>query len=625
MHQMTRRVKTFATTAAIALGLCALPAVAQAEEIKFAVGEDYPASTVTYLGTASPGDFADLYRDGRADGNLDMVLSNTGGGPVILYGVGGGKFTPERTVVNNSDTDASAVKVADFNADGVPDIVSGGYTTPRLTVVLGRRDGSFGVSGQYAFQGVWPAQIEVADLNGDGKLDVAASAYQGGTITILLGKGDGTFEPAAPVPGTQVALALLVTDLDGDKIPDIAVTESSQSLGLLGSMSGRAIHGAVKILRGNGDGTFKETAVYPVGTLSEIVRYGDIDEDGRGDLIIFNALIANDASILFGRDGGTFAPEQRLRLSGSSTNDVQDIRAGDSSEGLQLRDFNADGHLDMAVTQIISSRLVLFEGDGKGRFSPGISLNTPGFPEDLLAGDVDNDGCLDLAVPGNLIPTDGTSDVTVPRVTVYRNITKACRKGAAATAVAVPPALRCTKRRLVLTDVGIQGRRVRLRGVADTKLTGKTVVIRSAGRTVARARVTAGGTFATTAALPAARGRDATRYQAGVGSARSLALKLVRRVTVRTARSSGGNVTIAGRVSAPLAAPRAALTLSRRVDCRFQVVRRFKARPDGTFSVTVPLSKGADAAYRVGTRVRRSVRNPETFPTSSLPVYFAKT
>jgi hypothetical protein len=402
-----------------------------AGDIKFSVAQDYPASTVTYNGTASPGAIAHLWRDGIADENADLVLANIGGGPVVLYGVGGGRFDPQRNVLDNSDTDASAVQVADFNADGIPDIVSGGYTTLKITVMLGRPDGSFDVSGQYPLPGlgVWPSQFGIADFNRDGHLDVAVSTYGGGKISILLGNGDGTFTQAVPVPATNVALALLVADFDGDAIPDMAVTESIPTLGtpaVLGNVSGRLLHGFVEILLGNGDATFRSAGSYPVGTLSELIRYGDIDEDGHGDLFVFNAIISNDASILYGLDRGQFAPEQQMRLSGPSSVQILDERATDSSEGLQLVDFNGDGHLDMAVTQIISSRLVMFEGDGHGHFSPDGSYDIAGFPEDLMAGDLNGDGCPDLAAPGNLVPI-GPADVGIARVSVLLNLSDGCR------------------------------------------------------------------------------------------------------------------------------------------------------------------------------------------------------
>ena len=402
---------------------------AQGGEIRFSVAQDYPSSTITYNGTASPGAIAHLYRDGQTDEYADLVIANIVGGPVVLYGIGGGRFDPQRNILNHSDTDASAVQVADFNADGIPDIVSGGYTTLRITVMLGRRDGSFSVSGQYPLRGLWVSQFGIADFNRDGHLDIAVSAYAGGRITILLGNGDGTFDEAPPVRATTVALAMLVADFDGDAIPDMAVTETVPKLGLPllpGAPPGSLLHGSVQILLGNGDGSFRAAESYPVGLLSELVRYGDINEDGKGDLVIVNALLTNDASILYGLGGGRFAPEQRMLVGGPEAIAVLGVHAADGSEGLQLLDFNGDGHLDMAVTQMISSRLVIFQGDGRGHFAPVGSYAVAGFPEDLMAGDLDGDGCQDLAVPGN-VPPVGPSDVGVARVSVLLNLSAGCR------------------------------------------------------------------------------------------------------------------------------------------------------------------------------------------------------
>jgi len=386
-------------------------------DIRFSAAQDYPSATFTYLGSASPGSVAYLYRNGHADEHADLVLANLGGGPVLQYGVGGGKFSSQRQVIDNSDTDASALQVGDFNSDGIPDIVSGGYTTKRLTVMLGRLDGSFKVSGQYPLQGVWPSQFQVADLNRDGHLDIATAAYAGGHITILLGNGDGTFRWAPSVPAPRLALALLVADFDGDAILDLAVTESIPVFGRLG--------GTLEVLLGKGDGTFRHVGTHPVGLLSEMIRYGDLNEDGKGDLVILNALVTNDASILYGLGGGRFAPEQRMPVGGPDALEIKRAGGVDGAEGLQLIDFNGDGHLDMAVTQMISNRLVIFQGNGRGQFTPAGSYGVTGFPEDFLAGDFDGNGCQDLAVPGNLPPI-GPPDVGVARVSVLLNLAHDC-------------------------------------------------------------------------------------------------------------------------------------------------------------------------------------------------------
>ncbi len=97
MKHLRRRVRAMVAAAAV---LLALPSAAQAGDVKFSVAQDYPASTVTYNGTASPGAIAHLWRDGRADEHADMVISNLGGGPVIQYGTGEGRFSDERVVVD---------------------------------------------------------------------------------------------------------------------------------------------------------------------------------------------------------------------------------------------------------------------------------------------------------------------------------------------------------------------------------------------------------------------------------------------------------------------------------------------------------------------------------------------
>lgn len=200
-----------------------------------------------------------------------------------------------------------------------------------------------------------------------------------------------------------------------------------------------------------------------------------------------------------------------------------------------------------------------------------------------------------------------------------------CEAVKAAAQTPTAAALACTKRRLVLTDVVQSGRRVRLVGAADRRLIGKrvSIVFEATGRTVARVKVRSDGSFSTTAPMPsrALRSTNRARYQAVLGRERSLDLKLQRRMIIRGVRTRGGSVTLTGRVSRPLGSPVRAITLTRRVSCRrSEVVKRFRPRADGTFSVTVKAPKGVGTAvYRLGTQVRKTQRNPKLFPTFTLP------
>src|SRR5207245_4887850 len=117
----------------------------------------------------------------------------------------------------------SAVAVADFNGDGIPDLAM-------LTgILLGNGDGTFQPLLPFAARN-GPNSLTVGDFNGDGKLDIVTSNFaiagdprhpeiiENG-VRVLLGNGDGTFQPgrAYPVgfPGSRPAF-VAVGDFNGD-------------------------------------------------------------------------------------------------------------------------------------------------------------------------------------------------------------------------------------------------------------------------------------------------------------------------------------------------------------------------------------------------------------------------
>jgi hypothetical protein len=201
----------------------------------------------------------------------------------------------------------------------------------------------------------------------------------------------------------------------------------------------------------------------------------------------------------------------------------------------------------------------------------------------------------------------------------------AAAAAAAAAPTATQLALQCTKRRLVLTDVLRRGNRVRLVGAADKRFVGRRVgiVFSATGRRVATALVRSNGSFSTTAPLPprSIRSTNRARYLAKIGTEKSLDLKLERRMFVSAVRARNGRLTINGHVTRPLGSPAQTITLTRRVSCKKTVVmKRFKPTRTGSFRVNVAAPPKQQAAvYRLGTRVRKTTRNPKLFPTFTLP------
>jgi hypothetical protein len=198
-------------------------------------------------------------------------------------------------------------------------------------------------------------------------------------------------------------------------------------------------------------------------------------------------------------------------------------------------------------------------------------------------------------------------------------------KATAAALSASAQLLACTDRKLILLDVLPGGDKVKIKGAADRALVGRNVKIRlrATGKVVASAKVGKDGFFTTTAPLPARaiRTSNAARYRAELGKELSLPLKLHRRMALTRLTSTGGKVTVAGRVELPLSHPADTIRLVRRVSCHKTVlVKSFRPASDGSFEVTVTAPKGATAAvYRLATHVPKTRKNPKRFPTFTLP------
>jgi hypothetical protein len=198
--------------------------------------------------------------------------------------------------------------------------------------------------------------------------------------------------------------------------------------------------------------------------------------------------------------------------------------------------------------------------------------------------------------------------------------------------VNVAPLAQCA-RGLQLTDVfGRDGRTV-LRGVAGPEAVGKTVAIfaTATGKRVATAIVKGDLSFATTAPLPprAIRNTNGARYQARLGSQRSLKLKFARRMTETVARRLGATgVRISGRVTKPFADPRAKIVVRGSPSCqsdysfgRVVVARDVNVSASGKWSttITLPAALRTDKVYlRAQTRVRLAGGGRSTFATYTL-------
>ncbi len=325
----------------------------------------------------------------------------------------------------------------DLDNDGDPDLLLTHFGPERL--FENRGDGTFreveGAGG--ASDPHWTTSAALLDANGDGDLDVYAANYLDYTLeghrdcvspvrnlmaychpqeypgvrdSLFLNRGRLAFE-AIPVPGSEEGkgLGVSVTDLGGDGAPDIHVANDTTPNFLFR-------------VEGRGDGVrFRESGLaagvaYNEEGLPEAgmgTDWGDIDGDGRMDLVVTN--FDFETNTLYRNLG------EGLFLDATATTGLGSVSLTELGFGCDFADFDNDGDLDLVVSnghildniQEIQSNLrfaqpgQLFENRG-GVFAPAPAgdLGRERVGRGLATLDYDRDGALDLALANNRGPAE---------------------------------------------------------------------------------------------------------------------------------------------------------------------------------------------------------------------------
>jgi hypothetical protein len=315
--------------------------------------------------------------DVNLDGINDIVVANFGGvdadvdGSVsVLIGNGDGTFRPARTFAVGPNP--QSVSLADFNLDGVPDLAVATYSSSNVAVLLGRGDGTFAAPQAFNLGAgtQHPISIAVTDVNRDGVSDLAIAVfgdrlsgdtYWFGNISVLIGNGDGTFQAARIFETGWEPASIVAADFDNDGMVDLATANFL------------ANPGSVSILLGNGDGTFHAHQDIVAAAVSQSypmsLAAADLDADGAIDLVVVlsgETVRANAevAAVLRGNGDGTFRQPIDYANDGEGT----------SPTAIAIADVTGDGVVDLAVG---GTRLSILTGNGDGTFR-GIRTFGPG-------------------------------------------------------------------------------------------------------------------------------------------------------------------------------------------------------------------------------------------------------
>jgi tetratricopeptide (TPR) repeat protein len=188
---------------------------------KQATGSPFP------LPATATGPIAMTSADFNSDGNLDLAMVNqTTNNVTVLLGTGNATFSLAPSSPFAVGKFPIAIASGDLNSDGHPDLVIVNQTDNTATVVLGNGDGTFTAAANSPLAtGQAPTAVAIADFNGDGIPDFAVTDPQTDSVSVYLGLGQGLFATPFQLPVGTNPTAILAASLSGASLPDVAITD----------------------------------------------------------------------------------------------------------------------------------------------------------------------------------------------------------------------------------------------------------------------------------------------------------------------------------------------------------------------------------------------------------------
>jgi Bacterial Ig-like domain (group 3)/FG-GAP-like repeat len=337
------------------------------------------------------------------DGVPDLVTADPDDdAAALLENDGSGNFAPVTCASSGctpsplaAGPNPSAVAIGDLNGDGRNDIVIAAAglsaTNGNLSVYTSQPDGSYVLSTIPSSEvGAYPVAVKIADVNGDGKPDlVIANAGANPGLTVLtrttpIGAGAtatatdyAASSPISTTPGTFFNPAIAVGDLNGDGRADIAITDKAAR--------------TVTVLYQNPAGGFTDVPVITntSGPGPTSIAIGDVNGDGRPDLVV-----ASD-------DGNEIIPLLKDATDAGFTPGTP-LATGASPGGLAIGDFDGDGRNDIAVANTNDGTVTVFLKDATGTTYTPTTLQAETGVTSLAIGDLAGTGKLDIVTANAL-------------------------------------------------------------------------------------------------------------------------------------------------------------------------------------------------------------------------------
>ena len=371
---------------------------------------DFTTGTYPYFAALS---------DIDGDGKSDLIVANFSSATISVYrntstsgAISASSFATK--VDFATGTNPQGIAIGDIDGDGKPDIAVTNYGSSTVSVFRNTSTSgsitSSSLSTKVDFTtGSAPVSVVIGDIDGDGKPDLAVTS--GSNVVAVLRNTSTSGSISAGSFAAKVDFAtgtnpqgIAFGDIDGDGKPDLAVTNISGNT--VSVFRNTSTSGSI------GTGSFATKIDFTTGTGPRDVALGDIDSDGKPDLVVTNYSTSSGNTVSVLRNTSTSGS-----ISASSFSSKVDFTSGTGPYSVAIGDINGDGKPDLAVTNETSSTVSVFRNTSTSgtitisSFASKVDFTTGSSPRYVAIGDIDGDGKPDLSV----------SNTTSNSVSVLRN------------------------------------------------------------------------------------------------------------------------------------------------------------------------------------------------------------